>query len=238
MGYVYILTNPSFREDWIKIGKTKNPVDVRSKDLDNTAVPLPFEIYATIKTEKYNELEATIHKTLTRLTDTRIRKNREFYNMKPEEALAQIKDLCKLIDDAVIDSPDNDADESSEGKSKRKITYLGEYRVNSDEAFFLVPYSDLYEGIMVINHKEDGDEYVLKEGSRIDPNLYTNVNNIKRIRDRHKDCLSGNVVIKDIVFKSPSGPADFVRGRAINGKMYWQTKDGTSIHDFIEYIKK
>ena len=23
-GYVYILTNPSFREDWVKIGKTVN----------------------------------------------------------------------------------------------------------------------------------------------------------------------------------------------------------------------
>ena len=43
-GYVYILTNPSFREDWVKIGKSSRPVDVRSKELDNTAVPLPFEI--------------------------------------------------------------------------------------------------------------------------------------------------------------------------------------------------
>ena len=25
-GYVYILTNPSFREDWIKIGKTTNVI--------------------------------------------------------------------------------------------------------------------------------------------------------------------------------------------------------------------
>lgn len=40
-GYVYILTNPSFREDWVKIGKSIRPVDVRSKELDNTAVPLP-----------------------------------------------------------------------------------------------------------------------------------------------------------------------------------------------------
>lgn len=39
--YVYILTNPSFREDWVKIGKSSRPVDVRSKELDNTAVPLP-----------------------------------------------------------------------------------------------------------------------------------------------------------------------------------------------------
>ena len=37
IGYVYILTNPSFREDWVKIGKSSRPVDVRSKELDNTA---------------------------------------------------------------------------------------------------------------------------------------------------------------------------------------------------------
>ena len=52
-GYVYILTNPSFREDWVKIGKSSRPVDVRSKELDNTAVPLPFEKFATMKTTKY-----------------------------------------------------------------------------------------------------------------------------------------------------------------------------------------
>lgn len=49
VGWVYILTNPSFREDWVKIGKSARPVDIRSKELDNTAVPLPFEIYATPK---------------------------------------------------------------------------------------------------------------------------------------------------------------------------------------------
>ena len=32
-GYVYILTNPSFREDWVKIGKSSRPVDVRSTEL-------------------------------------------------------------------------------------------------------------------------------------------------------------------------------------------------------------
>ena len=40
--YIYILTNPSFREDCIKIGNNIRPVDVRSKEsdkeLDNTAV--------------------------------------------------------------------------------------------------------------------------------------------------------------------------------------------------------
>lgn len=102
IGYVYILTNPSFREDWVKIGKSSRPVDVRSKELDNTAVPLPFEIFATIKTVKYNEVEKHVHKTIDRLTDLRIRQNREFFNVSPQLALEIFIDIAKMIDDAVI----------------------------------------------------------------------------------------------------------------------------------------
>lgn len=102
-GYVYILTNPSFREDWVKIGKSSRTVDVRSKELDNTAVPLPFEIYATMKTVKYNEAEKLVHKYIERFTDLRIRNNREFFNVKPEIALEIFKDVAGVIDDAVIE---------------------------------------------------------------------------------------------------------------------------------------
>ncbi len=102
VGYVYILTNPSFREDWVKIGKSSRPVDVRSKELDNTAVPLPFEIFATMQTSKYNEVERLVHKTIDRLTDLRIRQNREFFNVSPLVALDIFKDIASTIDDAVI----------------------------------------------------------------------------------------------------------------------------------------
>lgn len=101
-GYVYILTNPSFKEDWIKIGKSSRPVDVRSKELDNTAVPLPFEIFATIKTAKYNEVEKIVHKTIDRLTNLRIRQNREFFNVPPQVALDIFRDIASAIDDAEI----------------------------------------------------------------------------------------------------------------------------------------
>ena len=37
-GYVYILTNPSFREDWVKIGKTTN-MEKRLKTLNTIALP-------------------------------------------------------------------------------------------------------------------------------------------------------------------------------------------------------
>ena len=101
-GYVYILTNPSFREDWVKIGKSSRPVDVRSKELDNTAVPLPFEIFATMKTVKYNEVEKLVHKTIDRLTDLRIRQNLEFFNVAPQLALDIFHDIASTIDDAEV----------------------------------------------------------------------------------------------------------------------------------------
>ena len=101
-GYVYILTNPSFREDWVKIGKSSRPVDVRSKELDNTAVPLTFEVYATLYTSKYSKVEKQIHKQIDRLTDLRIRQNREFFNIAPTVALDIMRDMADLLDDAEL----------------------------------------------------------------------------------------------------------------------------------------
>ena len=101
MGYVYILTNPSFREDWIKIGKSARPVDVRSKELDNTAVPLPFEVYATMKTASFNKVETMLH-TILEGAHVRIRKNREFFNVKPEVALDAFYKIADILPDAVV----------------------------------------------------------------------------------------------------------------------------------------
>lgn len=86
----------------MKIGKSARPVNIRSKELDNTAVPLPFEIFATMQTAKYNEVEKLVHKTIDRLTDLRIRQNREFFNVAPQVALDIFKDIARTIDDAIV----------------------------------------------------------------------------------------------------------------------------------------
>ncbi len=118
---MYILTNPSFKEDWVKIGKSSRPVDVRSKELDNTAVPLPFEIFATMKTVKYNEVEKLVHKTIDRLTDLRIRQNREFFNVAPQVALDIFRDIASAIDDAELTLyEDNKPIVETEHKTKEK----------------------------------------------------------------------------------------------------------------------
>lgn len=129
-GYVYILTNPSFREDWVKIGKSSRPVDIRSKELDNTAVPLPFEIYATLKTKKFTKVEKQIHKQIDRLTDLRIRQNREFFNIAPSVALDIMRDIADLLDDAELSvyvegkpviSKNKEEDKKIEAKSQEKL---------------------------------------------------------------------------------------------------------------------
>ena len=100
-GYVYILTNPSFREDWVKIGKTIN-MEERLRTLYNTSLPLPFEVFATMKTAKYNEAEKLVHHYIERFTNLRIEKKREFFNVKPEEALEIFREVATLLDDAEI----------------------------------------------------------------------------------------------------------------------------------------
>ena len=127
-GYVYILTNPSFKEDWVKIGKSSRSVDVRSKELDNTAVPLPFEIYATLKTSKYNEVEKLVHKTIDRLTDLRIRQNREFFNVSPEVALSILKDIANTIDDAEIFETQRSGEESNGDDNHAHVERRGRFK--------------------------------------------------------------------------------------------------------------
>lgn len=162
-GFVYILTNPSFKEDWIKIGKSSRPVDIRSKELDNTAVPLPFEIFATMRTVKYSEVEKLVHKTIDRLTDLRIRQNREFFNVAPQIALDIFKDIAQTIDDAVITEYENDKpiydSKKDHSEDSKKSTKRGRFKfsmvgIKIGEYITFVP-----TGIQVKVASDDSIEY-------------------------------------------------------------------------------
>lgn len=64
----------------------------------------PFEIYATVKSSKYSYIESSLHKILTDLADKRIRKNREFFNIRPEEAFRYLKLIAEMDDTAEINA--------------------------------------------------------------------------------------------------------------------------------------
>lgn len=104
-GYVYILTNPAFKEDWVKIGKTAGSVERRMEELFTTALPTRFELYAWCHTSKFNELEKQAHHIIDKLTDYRIADNREFFQIVPSEALSILRELAATIEDAEFYCP-------------------------------------------------------------------------------------------------------------------------------------
>ncbi|MDR0588141.1 MAG: GIY-YIG nuclease family protein [Burkholderiales bacterium] len=102
-GYVYVLTNPSFKDDWVKIGKSSHEVSVRSRQLDNTSVPLPFTIFATLQTAKFDKAEKFIHAMIDMVApDIRIRKSREFFNITPTKAYELLRLCAEQYDDAEV----------------------------------------------------------------------------------------------------------------------------------------
>ena len=102
-GYVYILTNPSFKDDIVKIGLTSGTVEKRMKELHTTGVPTPFEKYASIKTSKYQEVETFMHHCLSLLSEgSRVNDNREFFRIGPEKALSFMMEIAELLDDAEV----------------------------------------------------------------------------------------------------------------------------------------
>lgn len=115
-GYVYILTNPAFKEDWVKIGKTANSVEKRMEELYTTALPLPFELYAWCKTSKFNELEKQMHRILDKLTKSRVADNREFFQKVPSEALDVLRELAATIDDAEFYCPFEEQEKAAKSK--------------------------------------------------------------------------------------------------------------------------
>lgn len=227
-GYVYIFTNESFRDGWVKIGKTQD-IKRRLKDLDNTSCPLPFKVYATMKTCKYNEAEELVQEFIAHFnSDLRIRPNREYFKVSPEEALKIFYQVKKVIDDAEIEVFVKDKSPKETKKCKKEVkTKLNLipcfYTRNSDAKGLLNP---------------ETEELIVLEGSKINPHDLPNLKPeqsekrkamIAECAERKGDEL---ILAKDVSFKSPSGAAKFCCGGAANGWGDWKDEQGNPIEKY------
>lgn len=120
-GYVYILSNAAM-PDYVKIGMTRQEdVAFRIKQLDNTSVPVPFELVFAAKVPDCRKLERTLHFVFG---EKRSRRNREFFTVNPDLAKAIIElvaiDELELSDeDQAIDS--REREEISELRTRREV---------------------------------------------------------------------------------------------------------------------
>lgn len=87
-GWVYLITNEAM-PGYVKIGLTRqNDVVVRLKQLDNTAVPMPFECHFAARVPDCAKLEKTLHFVFG---GQRPRQSREFFKIDPDLAKAIIE---------------------------------------------------------------------------------------------------------------------------------------------------
>ena len=102
MGYIYILTNPSFPE-YVKIGYAAD-VKQRLDELNrSSAVPFAFRVYATYEVDSALS-DKKLHSILDKL-DPELRSKeevdgkkrvREFYAMTPEDAYAILEAIAEI----------------------------------------------------------------------------------------------------------------------------------------------
>ena len=93
-GFIYIMSNPSFNDERIKIGISVSDPTQRKKELYSTGVPEPFKVEYYALVEDYENIEKVVHQELI---DKRPNKNREFFNCSIEEAVFSIKYNAKII---------------------------------------------------------------------------------------------------------------------------------------------
>ena len=101
-GYVFILTNESYRENMIIIGSSTYPIDELIECIDIVELPTDYEIFATMRTKKYKKVEEIIKRQIDRLSCKRYEEGYDFFILSPSEALEMLMDFAELIDDATV----------------------------------------------------------------------------------------------------------------------------------------
>jgi len=124
---IYILVNESM-PDLVKIGRTNRSIEQRIKELDNTSVPLPFQCFYAAEVINAALVESRVHKIFS---DKRLRGNREFFRVDPDQAVQAIK-LAEIREvtpkrDVINELSDKNALEQYSNVEERKarLTFKG-----------------------------------------------------------------------------------------------------------------
>lgn len=196
VGYIYILTNPSFRE-YVKIGYADD-VERRLKELNRSeCVPFAFRVYATY--EVNSRLSDTkIHSIIDKLnpnlrsieTFEGKERKREFYAISPEDAYSILEAIAEIngcTDKLVLwkkskqdEEAEEEAEEIQEEHNERWAPFRFSYcNIQSGEEIEFWSNKSTKTGIIctVVDDKHirfDGELYSLSK-------LATKLTNSKRI---------------------------------------------------------
>lgn len=94
-GYVYILSNPAFRDDIIKIGMTRRDPSQRASEIYTTGVPMEFVVVYERRVLNCVVAEMRIHSILEK---ARINRDREFFRLTLASAKLAFEAVCQSVD--------------------------------------------------------------------------------------------------------------------------------------------
>ena len=110
----------------IKIGWTDNSIEQRMKELDKTGTPLPFTCYYAKRVEDPRFVESKLHEAFD---EFRIRDNREFFRMSPDQAKAALEiasgEDVTPKDDIVESESDRDALNRERNRNRFNFAQIG-----------------------------------------------------------------------------------------------------------------
>lgn len=145
-GYVYVLSNTSFKK-CLKIGMTTRELHERVRELSSkTAVPTPFIVQFAVKCSNPSLLEKEVHR---RLRGCRIEKNREFFRTDVYRAVKEIKEALGELHLAVYSTSGPNKDvyltpaEQLELNKKREAYRIRKERVEYLSKFHIQGYKTL-----------------------------------------------------------------------------------------------
>jgi hypothetical protein len=84
---IYVLINQAM-PGLIKIGRTTDNIESRMRQLDASGVPLPFECFYAVEVSDPGKVEHALHEAFE---VQRVRRNREFFQLSPDEPTVNIE---------------------------------------------------------------------------------------------------------------------------------------------------
>ena len=123
-------------DGYIKIGKTKQSIDLRMKNLYSTGVPFPFSCYYACEVEDMDLVEKRLHEAFE---DMRVNPKREFFEISPDKvykvlSLLAVKEVIP-IEDNFEDNIEEKAIEKAVEKRARFNFTMAKIPIGSELSF-------------------------------------------------------------------------------------------------------
>lgn len=162
-GYIYILHNPSLRDESLKIGLTTGSPCTRAKELSRrTGVAQPYVVAYQRWVMNPDQAEAKIHKYLNRY---RINNRREFFQLPLEDAIRAARHIA------------NEEAQIEQWSGLQRVTKTSNpirWIAQAGDLFLFTRYETIFDSqpavIDVWEARDDNDEWLITSDLSLDPN--------------------------------------------------------------------